>query len=110
MRLSQRPPPGISYKRSTAGNSGGHPACICEDASRRLNDRFRSDLSEVSVTILLETPDTYGLRTFAVTDPGGHYVLAPSNRGGEPNPLKVAVPLIDGPALCQRRHLTEVKA
>ena len=47
---------------------------------------------------LLETPDTHGLRAFAVTDPRGHYVLAPSNQGGEPNPFKVAVPLADGAA------------
>ena len=48
--------------------------------------------------ILLEILDIYGLKAFAVADPGGHYVLAPSNRGGEPNPFKVAVPLTDGPA------------
>ena len=48
--------------------------------------------------ILLEILDIYGLKAFAVADPGGHYVLAPSNRGGEPNPFKVAVPLTYGPA------------
>ena len=64
--------------------------------------------SECGVT-LLETPDTYGLRAFAVTDPGGHYVLAPSNQDGEPNPFKIAVPLTDGPALCWQGHLAEVK-
>ena len=58
---------------------------------------------------LLDPPDTYGLRTFAVTDPGRHYVLAPSNQGGEPNPFKIAVPLTDGPALCWQGHLAEVK-
>jgi len=49
---------------------------------------------------LLDPPDTYGLRTFAVTDPGRHSVFTPPNRGGKPNPFKIAVPLTDGPALC----------
>ena len=64
--------------------------------------------SEYNV-ILLEATGGYGLRAFAVTDPGGHYVLAPSNQGGEPNPFKIAVPLTDGPALCWQGHLAEVK-
>ena len=59
--------------------------------------------------ILLEILNIYGLKAFALADPGGHYVLAPSNRGGEPNPFKVAVPLTDGPTLCWQGHLAEVK-
>ena len=59
--------------------------------------------------ILLEATGGYGLRAFAVTGRGRHYVLTPSNQGVEPNPFKIAVPLTEGPVLCWRGHLTEVK-
>ena len=50
--------------------------------------------------ILLEATGGYGLRALAVTGPGRHHVLAPSNLGVEPNPFNIAVPLTNGPALC----------
>ena len=50
--------------------------------------------------ILLEAIGAHGLKASAVTGPEDRYVLTTSNRGVEPNPFKIAVPLTDGPALC----------
>ena len=50
--------------------------------------------------ILLEAIGAHGLKASAVTGPEDRYVLTTPNRGVEPNPFKIAVPLTDGPALC----------
>ena len=57
----------------------------------------RPQRSEYNV-ILLEATGGYGLGALAVTGPGRHHVLTPSNQGVEPNPFNIAVPLTNGPA------------